>query len=137
MTIKIEELKHHTFSEISEYIKLLQEENRQLKERLKPKELFAPAKGFEPFDEFLKNWTIDPRKKYDLQVITKGYTAYFWESEVEAVEYESSSGGRKVEFKFTSPYYKESQIVTSGSAHLYHIKESSPSDEARLIYKTN
>jgi len=119
---------------LSFVVKLL-EENNQLKaviaehkgtdsnsdnSTLKP----ASLNPYYAFETYMKTWQLNPRKKYDVQVKKGNAFIYYLDSTLEPVEYVSSGGGCMVEFKFTSPLQEEPILVSSGSDHLFAIRES-------------
>ena len=110
------------------YDRLL-EENSELKEQLKAlsdNSTLKPASlnPYYAFETYMKKWELNPRRKYDVQVKKGNAFIYYLDSTLEPVEYVSSGGDCMVEFKFTSPLHEEPIIVSSGSNHLYFIRES-------------
>jgi cell division protein FtsB len=107
----------------------LLEENNQLKEQLKAlsdNSTLKPASlnPYYAFETYMKTWQLNPRKKYDVQVKKGNAFIYYLDLTLEPVEYVSSGGGCMVEFKFTSPLQEEPILVSSGSDHLFAIRES-------------
>ena len=128
--------------EIEKPIEALQAEyDRELEENNQLKAVIAEHKGtdsnsdnstlkpaslnpYYAFETYMKTWQLNPRKKYDVQVKKGNAFIYYLDSTLEPVEYVSSGGGCMVEFKFTSPLQEEPILVSSGSDHLFAIRES-------------
>jgi len=118
--------------EIEKPIEALQAEyDRVLEENNQLKAVIAEHKGTDSNSDnsTLKPASLNPyyafaRKKYDVQVKKGNAFIYYLDSTLEPVEYVSSGGGCMVEFKFTSPLQEEPILVSSGSDHLFAIRES-------------